>query len=352
VKNQDKKADPGSVLIQEPAGLLVYFTVRLLHDTDTGQLFWERDFYINGIEIACSVLLGYLAIYLYEWLFVYYDKHWGVQLSYRGVLRELAILAGANLVLVNLIFVPMDIGLHFIQRVELMPWGDIADINMIPTLYAIIYYGIARSSTWLKAYVANKIQLEKLTTDQLETELKFLKAQYHPHFLFNALNTIYFQMDDDVPAAKQSTELLSNLLRYQLYDQHQQVPISQELEYMQNYIRFQQIRASNKLHLKVSFDEQLTDQPVYPLLLLPLVENAFKYAGGDFEINITAKIIDGLFTFTVTNDVPAQVQPQAGYTGIGLENLNRRLQLLYPDKHLLKVNRQENRFTAVLELKF
>jgi two-component system LytT family sensor kinase len=328
-------------------GLLVYFTVRLLHDTEHDEMFWKRDWGLNVLEMSCSVLVGYAGIYIFEWLFRFYDRRWPLQFNYRGVVRELIILVFANLVLVNLIFTPMaaltDDGLS---------WGDLADLTMIPTLYAIIYYGIARSSTWLKAYIANKVQLEKLTTDQLETELKFLKAQYHPHFLFNALNTIYFQMDEDVPAAKKSTELLSSLLRYQLYDQQQQVPIRQELDYLQNYIEFQKIRASNKLCLNVCFDTKLTDQSIYPLLLLPLVENAFKYAGGDYEINITAKITDGVFIFVVDNDVPAQIQAKDNYTGIGLENLKRRLQLLYPDKNKLVVNRHENRFIAEVELKF
>jgi two-component system LytT family sensor kinase len=328
-------------------GLLVYFTVRLLHDTEHDEMFWKRDWGLNVLEMSCSVLVGYAGIYIFEWLFRFYDRRWPLQFNYRGVVRELIILVFANLVLVNLIFTPMaaltDDGLS---------WGDLADLTMIPTLYAIIYYGIARSSTWLKAYIANKVQLEKLTTDQLETELKFLKAQYHPHFLFNALNTIYFQMDEDVPAAKKSTELLSSLLRYQLYDQQQQVPIRQELEYLQNYIEFQKIRASNKLCLNVCFDAKLTDQSIYPLLLLPLVENAFKYAGGDYEINITAKITDGVFIFVVDNDVPAQIQAKDNYTGIGLENLKRRLQLLYPDKNKLAINRRENKFIAEVELKF
>lgn len=332
-------------------GLLVYFTIRLLHDTDVGQHFWKRDFYVNGIEMACSILVGYLAIYLFELLFRYYDKHWAAQLSYRDVARELAILVGVNLVLVNVIFVPMDMALHVSQGIdELMPWADVADINMIPTLYAIVYYGIARSSTWLKAYVNNKMQLEKLTNDQLETELKFLKAQYHPHFLFNALNTIYFQMDEDVPGAKKSTELLSSLLRYQLYDQQQQVPVKQELEYLENYIRLQQIRASSKMKLSVNLDECLADQQIYPLLLLPLVENAFKYIGGDYKIVIEGGITDGKFVFKVYNDVPANMKAPDNYSGIGLENLSRRLQLLYPDKHKLTAGREDDHYTAILQL--
>jgi two-component system LytT family sensor kinase len=328
-------------------GLLVYFTIRLLHDLDIDSQFWKRDWALNIFEMSCSVLTGYAAIYLFEWLFRFYDRRWSLQLNYQGVVRELIILVLANLVLVNLIFTPMaaftDDGLS---------WADVADLNMIPTLYAIIYYGITRSNTWLKAYVNNKLQLEKLTNDQLETELKFLKAQYHPHFLFNALNTIYFQMDEDVQGAKKSTELLSSLLRYQLYDQQQQVPVRQELEYLQNYIQLQKIRASKKMNLTVYFDEQLGDQQVYPLLLLPLVENAFKYAGGKYGIDITAKVSDNAFVFSVSNDVPAQMISPDNYSGIGHENLKRRLHLLYPEKHRFVAGRQGDRYIAELELNF
>lgn len=328
-------------------GLLIYFTIRLVHDVEVASRFWERPAELNTIEISLSVIVGYIGIALFEWLFKFYDKRWPNHLSYEGVVRELLIFAGSNLVLINAIFTPMaaltDDGLS---------WADVVDINLIPTLYAIVYYGIARSNSWLKAYVNNKIQLEKLTNDQLETELKFLKAQYHPHFLFNALNTIYFQMDEDVPGAKKSTELLSSLLRYQLYDQQQQVPVKQELEYLENYIQLQKIRASGKMKLDVKFDDQLTDQLIYPLLLLPLVENAFKYIGGEYQIDIDGKFEGDTFVFNVYNDVPPNMKAPDNYSGIGLENLKRRLHLLYPDKHQLKTGRVGDHYTAQLELKF
>ena len=84
-----------------------------------------------------------------------------------------------------------------------------------------------------------------------------MKAQYHPHFLFNALNTIYFQMDEDTEGAKHSIEKFSELLRYQLYDQQQQVPIMQEIEYLQSFIELQKIRSTDKLKLNVDFDKKL-----------------------------------------------------------------------------------------------
>jgi two-component system LytT family sensor kinase len=334
-------------------GLLVYFTIRLLHDTDVGEHFWERRFYINAVEMTCTIIVGYIAIYLFERLFIFYDKRWPVQLSYRGVVRELVILVGANLVLVNVIFVPMDMALHLgIWKPWWISWADVADINTIPTLYAIVYYGIARSSTWLRAYVDNKVQLEKLTNDHLETELKFLKAQYHPHFLFNALNTIYFQMDEDIDGAKNSIEKFSELLRYQLYDQQQQVPVSSELEYLQSFIDLQKIRSSDKLKMDIKFDKGLNGQQVYPLLFLPLVENAFKFIGGNYKLAVAAQLLDGEIVFRVENSIPQFKQPINKNSGIGLENLKRRLDLLYPGKHSLRTTADNDNFTAELKLQY
>ncbi|MDB5137853.1 MAG: histidine kinase [Mucilaginibacter sp.] len=329
-------------------GLIVYFTIRLLHDTDVNEHFWERDLYVNIVEMSCSVLVGYAGIYLFEWLFRFYDRRWPVQLCYQGVVRELVILVGANLVLVNVVFVPMDAAL----KQSWIPWADVADINIIPTLYAIVYYGIARSSSWLRAYVDNKVQLEKVTNEHLETELKFLKAQYHPHFLFNALNTIYFQMDEDKDGAKKSIEKFSELLRYQLYDQQQQVPVMQEIEYLQSFIELQKIRSTDKLKLKIDFDKQLNGQLVYPLLFLPLVENAFKFIGGDYQMLVEAKVVNEHIEFRVENSVPLvkSIEPKAG--GIGLENLKRRLDLLYPSRYTLKLEKGDNNFKAELNLEY
>jgi len=231
-----------------------------------------------------------------------------------------------------------------------LSWGDLAIINVIPLLFNMIYYAVVRGNKLLKAYTDKKLQLEKITNDHLQTELKFLKAQYHPHFLFNALNTIYFQMDEDVSAAKKSIEKFSGLLRYQLYDQQQKVPVSQEIQYLANFIELQQVRTSEKLQLYVSFDPQLNGQQVYPLLLLPLVENAFKYVGGDYKIDITARLEGDNLLFTVTNSIPLNMPVKASI-GIGLENLKRRLELLYEGKSSLKTVKQPELFNAELHLK-
>jgi two-component system LytT family sensor kinase len=326
-------------------GLLVYFTVRLLHDTDLGIRFWKRTWTQNGAELAMSLFIGYAGVYLFEQLFKYYDKRWALQFRYQNLVRELSIMVGANLILVNLVFTPWVIFIN-----GKLYWDDLADICMIPTLYAVVYYGIARSRTYMMAYVDNKVLLEKVTNDHLATELKFLKSQYHPHFLFNALNTIYFQMDEDLQGAKTSIEKFSELLRYQLYDQQQQVPVKSEMEYLQSFIDLQKVRSSNKLKLNVDLDKNLNGQLVYPLLFLPLVENAFKFIGGNYRLNIHAGLADNQIIFRVENSMPEFESLAIQRGGIGLENLKRRLDLLYPGKHSLCTKKEDGTFIAELKL--
>jgi len=329
-------------------GLTIYFTIRLLLDSVTGMKFWERKRWgMTALEVSYCILISYLLVWVFERLFRWFDKRWAHErYSSRRIFRELA-----YVFLVNLLFQNAFLLSFAALTDDGAQWYDVADINTIPLLYVLIYYGIMRSRTFLKAYIDGKIQLEKITNDKLQTELKFLKAQYHPHFLFNALNTIYFQMDENVAEAKKSVEKFSELLRYQLYDQQQTVPVSQEVRYLRNFIELQEIRSSEKLQLSVHFDNRLNGQQVYPLLMLPLVENAFKYVGGEYWIQIEACLDNDMLCFHVANAIPTEIAvpaPKAG--GIGLENLRRRLQLLYPEKHMLRIEKTEREFRADLKI--
>ena len=320
-------------------GLLVYGTIRLINDTLASEFFWERSWKLNALEIGDSVLTGYLLVFAFNRLFRRFDRKLQQTIDYRIVLYELFWVFVLTELIVNMVLTPLvaltDDGLS---------WGDFAIINTIPLLYCLLYYAVVRSHKLLKAYVNNKIQLEKITNDHLETELKFLKAQYHPHFLFNALNTVYFQMDEDVSGAKRSIEKFSELLRYQLYDQQQTVPVSRELDYLQHFIELQRIRTSEKPQLKVQFDPQLNGQQIYPLLLLPLVENAFKYVGGDFRVSIHAYLQENRMLLRVENSIPPHAPVTKG-SGIGLENLRRRLALLYPGQSSLETKVQQSQYT-------
>lgn len=122
-----------------------------------------------------------------------------------------------------------------------------------------------------------------------------------------------------------------------------------EIQYLQNFIELQKVRSSRRLQLDVHFDEALHNEQVYPLLFLPLVENAFKYAGGDFNIHICMKKQDDEISFRVENSIPDKLSFEAK-GGIGLDNLKRRLELLYPGKHSFTAQVKENSFLAELKL--
>lgn len=330
-------------------GLVVYATIRVLLDSVTGMKFWHRPIRQNLSDLLACFVFSYLFLAAFRALLRWFDRKWPADdISTRRFGRELFYLCLLNVVLQNAMLAP-----YTMFTDDGMQWYDFVDINTIPLLYSLILYGIVRSNTFLKAYIAGKVQLEKIMNDKLETELKFLKAQYHPHFLFNALNTIYFQMDEDVAAAKRSVEKFSELLRYQLYDQQQTVPVSQEIRYLDSFIRLQQARSSEKLRLVTHFDTRLDGQQVYPLLFLPLVENAFKYVGGEYDLDISATLEDDCIEFRVVNSIPGNL-PESTRTdkGIGLDNLRRRLELLYPERHTLLAEKKDRQFSAALTLQY
>jgi two-component system, LytTR family, sensor kinase len=326
-------------------GLLIYASIRLVNDTTAQEKFWERPLITNLIEIFTVIFVSYLLQYVLSLFTKKFSSDSTKPINGKTILKEFLTVFIVCQLLMNVTVTPMaaltDDGLG---------WNDVAIINIIPALYVMLYFAIVRGNYYLTAYVDNKLLLQKLTNDKLQTELKFLKAQYHPHFLFNALNTVYFQMDESVEGAKKSIEQFSSLLRYQLYDQQQTVSIRQELDYMSNFIELQQARTSDKLKLNVSVDPLLNGQQVYPLLLLPLVENAFKYVGGDYHLSIAAKADGEKICFTVENSLNQEISTTQNHGGIGLENLKRRLMLLYPGKHDLVIEKADSYFKATLSL--
>ena len=225
----------------------------------------------------------------------------------------------------------------------------IANVICIP-MY-LLYYTIIRNDMIAARYHEQTLQLEKVKVGQLDMELKFLKSQYHPHFLFNALNTIYFQTEAGNTQARTSIELLSELLRYQLYDIQKTVTLKQEMNYTQAYIRFQQMRMSERLRLTQFYDEGMDNQEIHPLLFQPLIENAFKYVSGEYWINFRFELNGNEVIFRVENSLNWKGKPTKGKQGIGIENLKRRLNLLYPARYQLTITPADDVFTAELKIK-
>ena len=237
--------------------------------------------------------------------------------------------------------------IRFLMGVSL----DLYDVP-VPAIVSMLlggfFYIFLRNQMIQKENEAQRLQLEKIKNDQLQTELKFLKAQYHPHFLFNVLNTVYFQIDENNEAPRHTLEQLSDLLRYQLYNDGEKVQVRVEVEYLKQSISLCKLRATKRLQLQVHFDEMEAQVEIYPLLFVPLVENAFKYVGGNYFIAMDMCLKEGKLCFSIENSIPEPLVHQKGKHGIGIENLRRRLELLYPERHTLDINRGDTLFRVKL----
>ncbi len=186
-----------------------------------------------------------------------------------------------------------------------------------------------------------------------ETELQFLRAQLNPHFLFNSLNSIYSLVRDKSSEAPHAVITLSELMRYMLYEAKKElVPLVKEIEYIRNFTQLQILRLSDSKNVKIRISGDYEDSLVAPLLLIPFVENAFKY-GTDFKgntyVDISLKIVSGSLFFKVVNKVGAYKKDMEN-SGIGLENIKSRLQMLYPNEHVLNIKKTQGNYEVNLEL--
>ncbi|WP_457130676.1 sensor histidine kinase [Mucilaginibacter sp. UYNi724] len=191
-----------------------------------------------------------------------------------------------------------------------------------------------------------------LENQRLSAELSFLKSQINPHFLFNSLNSIYslaYQKSDTTPEAILK---LSEIMRYMLYEcNDNKVELSKELQYLQNYIDLQKIRFGDKAFINFEVTGEVTDQYIVPLLLISFIENAFKHGvANDAASPILLKISleDGHLTFFIQNKKHTHNRDSSG--GIGLANVRRRLDLLYPGKYNLDIRDEADTYTCQLSL--
>lgn len=204
----------------------------------------------------------------------------------------------------------------------------------------------------------DSINLETVKAAQLEADLKNLRSQLNPHFLFNTLNNIYSLIATDTHKAQESVHRLSHLLRYILYENDRQfVPISKELEFTRNYIDLMRLRLSPNVKLDVLIKNENCNKPIAPLLIITIIENAFKHGiNNGTESFIDIKIFvdeDKGVLCTVENSLgETKNDMEAKNSGIGLTNLRKRLELLYPQRYELTVSRKEDRFSVLLCVNF
>ena len=215
--------------------------------------------------------------------------------------------------------------------------------NALPSTLASMT--LAMSIKLTKNWIASEKQRNAIEKENLKTELKFLRSQFNPHFLFNTINSIFVLIHKNQDVASESLAKFSELLRYQLYQCNgSHIDLDQELEYLKNYIELEKLRQDlNYLDLQVVFEtEESNSLQIAPFLLMPFVENAFKHVSHSEDqrnwIHIHLKIKSNQLSLQVSNSKAVlQIAEAIGNSGLGLSNVRRRLALLYPNSHNLEV---------------
>lgn len=218
---------------------------------------------------------------------------------------------------------------------------------------------LAMSIKLTKNWMASKRKQDLLEKEKLETELKFLKSQFNPHFLFNTINSIFVLIHKNPDMASESLAKFSNLLRYQLYEcNEQQIPLQHEIAYLENFIELEKLRQESDLlvedKINVTGGPSLT---IAPFILMPFLENAFKHVSQSKNsknwIRLHLSLIGASLHFNISNStkpLAAQAREVVDCGGLGLKNVQRRLELLYPGKHQLDIVRQKEQFSISLQL--
>lgn len=201
-------------------------------------------------------------------------------------------------------------------------------------------------------------KLAQSEKEKITMELSFLKSQVNPHFLFNVMNTIYFQVDKTNTAARTTIEKFSEMLRYQLYEcSADTISLNREIGYLKNYVEVQRLRMEQATSISFVAEGLFEHVKIAPLLLLPLIENAFKHVSHFSDatrnkISISITYNKPMLALQVSNTVDTKYRNQliVNDGGVGLQNIRRRLDLIYPEKHEIKVDQGQEYYNTTLQI--
>jgi two-component system LytT family sensor kinase len=247
---------------------------------------------------------------------------------------------------------------HFMMgRNAIFAMGNWVHMQLTMLLIFFTAAGLSVAYFFLKEWARNELVRNQLEAYQLSTEVKFLKSQINPHFLFNTLNNLFSMAQE-----KGNDELadgiskLSGMMRYMIYDSNAGgVPLNKEIAYLEDCITLNKLRYADD-EVKVIFNHPANagNVTIAPMLFIPFVENAFKHGvsiGQTSDINIAIVLADHRLIFTCINTKYSTIKKMEDEkSGIGLENVKRRLDLLYPGKHTLQISEDEGKYIIKLEI--
>ncbi len=223
-------------------------------------------------------------------------------------------------------------------------------------LISVIVTGFSIGLRVIEQHTASEKRQKELEKEKLNSELAFLKNQVSPHFFFNTLNNIYSLIEINTTDAQDAVLKLSKLMRYLLYEsEHGKTSLGNEISFMANYIDLMKLRLSQKVELKIDLPPAEVNLEIPPLLFIPFIENAFKHGISYREksfIHISMKVENNIIQFNCVNSLgqTSEKNSDENHSGIGLENVKKRLNLLFPDAHKLSIEKSDSEYRVSLEI--
>lgn len=221
---------------------------------------------------------------------------------------------------------------------------------VVSALFLVVFVGMLRfAQDWFNLEAKRR----EVENEKLMAELRFLKAQINPHFLFNTLNNLYYLAFTNSPNTTEVIAMLSQMMRYMIYDSnHSRVPLSKEIEYMENYISLEKLRLNEPVKINFEVQGRVEGHEIVPLILITFLENAFKHGISsntkDAFIDVRINLNEKNCIYTVENSKLAT--KTEGQSGIGLQNVKRRLDLSYPNNHELTIKDTPESYWVELKL--
>ncbi|KAA3437752.1 sensor histidine kinase [Rufibacter hautae] len=330
--------------------------------------------YWAGYVVLFSLLQGFasrdISTAFYNELFSLLPKIIFVLLVVEGLMdtmffqnRIISFLIIYTCLLVIFAFLQRLIDNHIILSYFLTNWVKEPLLSTAPYLYSVIKlqfvvtvpFSIKLFYYWAK----EKNRAQAIQAEKMQAELNSLRNQFHPHFMFNVLNSLYSRILAKSDDAADMLLQISSLLRFSVYEANDKtISLEKEIRYLSNYIALQQMRFNNRIDLSFSVTGEVTNKMIEPFLMLPFIENSFKHCMNDERengwITIYISIKENCLTLKVENSIPRKKsvdEALEGQSGFGIVNVKKRLTLLYPENHSLNVSEQEDSYFISLKIK-
>lgn len=304
---------------------------------------WSRGLLFTSVQFGFTFAIAYLNYFIFLPRYLAHKKTWRYLLEF---LVPFAVLVLLRIYLQRYMVAGSPRADYFYSQIY------IVQVSVI-TLFITIFVSMLRFAVDWFELEARKREIEN---EKLYAELNFLRAQINPHFLFNTLNNLYYLAYSKSENTTEVISKLSAMMRYMIYESnHEKVLLTKEIEYMENYISLEQLRLNNQVPIQFEIKGDTENIWIAPLIFITFLENAFKHGVNNKNsgawVNISIRMNGKKCTYRVENS--KQTTPtdsREGKSGIGLQNVNRRLELSYPNQYLLKAEDTPDRYSVQLDI--